>query len=323
MEDEFGSARGIAEKIIDNIEKVIIGKREAAELAVIALMGRGHLLIEDAPGVGKTVLARCLARSVSGTFRRIQFTPDMLPGDITGVSVYNQKTNDFEFRPGPIAGNFVLADEINRATPRVQSALLECMEEGQITVDGQTRRMPFPFHVIATQNPVEYEGTFPLPETQLDRFLMRIHLGYPSETEEIAIMENQQYRHPIEELSPVIDIPGFIRLQETVRKIYVDRLVKEYIAALTSATRTFPSVYLGASPRGSLALFRTAQARALLLGRDYALPDDVKALADSVLSHRLIIRKEAASRNGDGCPLITEIMAGVPVPGAMPLKSRN
>jgi MoxR-like ATPase len=318
MNDEIGSARSSAEKILSNVEKVIVGKREVAELAVIALMSQGHLLIEDAPGVGKTMLARSLARSINGTFRRIQFTPDMLPGDIIGVSIYNLKTNDFEFRPGPIMGQIVLADEINRATPKVQSALLECMEERQITVDGISYEVPSPFHIIATQNPLEYDGTFPLPETQLDRFLMRISMGYPSPADEVTIMDKQQYTHPIAELKEVTGVAEFAALQETVRKVYVDNLVKQYIAAIMAATRVHPDIYLGASPRGSLALYRAAQARALMLERGYVLPDDIKALAVAVLAHRLILRVPDRSRYQDTRKYVTEIIETIPVPGTVP-----
>jgi MoxR-like ATPase len=242
----------------------------------------------------------------------------MLPGDITGVSVYNQKTADFEFRPGPVIAQVVLADEINRATPKVQSALLECMEERQITVDGVTHKMAPPFHVLATQNPIEYEGTFPLPETQLDRFLLRISLGYPSAADEIVIIERQQYAHPIEQLDQVADVSDVLTLQETVKNIYVDDFVKQYIVSLVEATRHHPSIYLGASPRGSLALFRTTQARALMLGRDYALPDDVKALAEPVLAHRLILPTTAQSQDKTSRACIADILETVPVPGALP-----
>jgi len=316
MDDAIVKARNTAKTILDNVEQVIIGKREVIELAVIALISRGHLLIEDAPGVGKTMLARSLARSLDCTFKRIQFTPDMLPGDITGVSVYNQKTADFEFRAGPVMAQIVLADEINRATPKVQSALLECMEERQITVDGVTHKMPSPFHVLATQNPIEYEGTFPLPETQLDRFVMRISLGYPSASDEISIMENQQYTHPIEELRPVVTNADIQMLQTAVKDIYVDDLIKQYITSLVEATRNHPSIYLGASPRGSLALFRTAQARALLDGRDYVSPDDVKSLAEPVLAHRLIVSLADASRDNSSKAIVGELLETVPVPGA-------
>jgi len=302
------------------VEKVIVGKHTAVELAVIALISQGHLLIEDAPGVGKTMLAHSLAKSIDCTFKRIQFTPDMLPGDITGVSVYNQKTADFEFRPGPVIAQVVLADEINRATPKVQSALLECMAEKQITVDGVTHKMPSPFHVLATQNPIEYEGTFPLPETQLDRFLLRVNLGYPSTRDEIVIIERQQYMHPIERLGPVAEASDILMLQETVKKIYADDLIRQYIVSIVEATRHHPSIYLGASPRGSLALFRTAQARALMLRHDYVLPDDVKALAEPVLSHRLILPATSQSQDKTGRACIAEILETVPVPGALPAR---
>lgn len=318
MDNQAISARQTAEKIARNVEQVIVGKPEAVELAVVALISQGHLLIEDAPGVGKTMLSRSLAKSINCTFKRIQFTPDMLPGDITGVSVYNQKTSDFEFRPGPIMAQIVLADEINRATPRVQSALLECMEERQVTVDGVTHPMPAPFHVLATQNPIEYEGTFPLPETQLDRFLLRINLGYPTLADEVAIMEQQQFSHPIERLGPVTEAAGLLALQEAARKVYVDNLVKQYIASLVEATRRHPAVYLGSSPRGSLALFRTAQARALMQGRDFVLPDDVKVLAAPVLAHRLILHSQDGGRDHAAGPVIREILEKLPVPGALP-----
>jgi MoxR-like ATPase len=318
VDDGIETAQRLAEKIIQNVEKVMVGKTEAVRLAVIALISQGHLLIEDAPGVGKTMLARSLAKSINCSFKRIQFTPDMLPGDITGVSIYNQKIADFEFRPGPLTAQVVLADEINRATPKVQSALLEAMEERQVTVDGITRQMPTPFHVLATQNPLEYEGTFPLPETQLDRFMLRINIGYPSQTEEIAVIENQQYVHPIEQIDHVVEVADILTLQETVRRVYVDDLVKQYIVSLVEATRHHPSIYLGASPRGSLALFRTAQARALLNGRDYILPDDVKALAIPALAHRSLLSSAGQSQGDDGRAPITEILETVPVPGMLP-----
>ncbi len=320
MESKIGDvlvkARQTTKRILDNMGQVIIGKSEAIELAVIALISQGHLLIEDAPGVGKTMLARSLAKSLDCTFKRIQFTPDLLPSDITGVSIYNQKTGDFEFRPGPIQAQIVLADEINRATPKVQSALLECMDEKQITVDGITHRMPSPFHVLATQNPIEYEGTFPLPETQLDRFAMRIRLGYPSASEEVSIMTNQQYSHPIEDLKPVASDVDVEMLQTVVKDIYVDDLIKQYIASLVGATRNHSSIFLGASPRASLTLFRTAQARALIQGRDFVLPDDIKALAEPVLAHRMIIHVTDSSRDRNGQATIAELLETVPVPGA-------
>lgn len=314
MDDAVIETQNVTEKILDNVEKVIIGKREEIELALIALISSGHLLIEDAPGVGKTMLARSLARSLGCTFKRIQFTPDMLPGDITGVSVYNQKTDNFEFRPGPVVAQIVLADEINRATPKVQSALLECMEEKQITVDGVTHRMPSPFHVMATQNPIEYEGTFPLPETELDRFTLRLSLGYPSVSDVVTIITKQQYSHPIEQLEPVVDSDEFKKLQEAVKNIYVDDLIKQYIASLVEATHNHPLIYLGASPRASLALFRTAQARALLQERDYVWPDDIKFLAVPVIAHRLIVRLTDSSQDKSGRVIVEELLETVPVP---------
>jgi MoxR-like ATPase len=318
VDNSIIEAKQLAEKIIHNVEKVMVGKQAAVKLAVIALLSQGHLLIEDAPGVGKTMLARSLAKSINCTFKRIQFTPDMLPGDIIGVTVYNQKAGDFQFRPGPIDAQVVLADEINRATPKVQSALLEAMEEKQITVDGITHKMPQPFHVLATQNPIEYEGTFPLPEGQMDRFLLRINIGYPDAEEEIAIIEQQQFIHPIEQISPVLDTADVLRIQETVKKIFVDNLIKQYIVTLVEATRKHPSIYLGSSPRGSLALFRCGQARALLEGRDYVLPDDVKALAEPVLAHRSLLSSADQSQGKDSRIYIAEIVNTTPVPGAMP-----
>jgi MoxR-like ATPase len=317
MDQELITSRQVAQKIIDNVERVIVGKRKTVELAVIGLMSKGHLLIEDAPGVGKTMLARSLAKSIDCSFKRIQFTPDMLPSDITGVSVFNQKTTDFEFRPGPIMANIVLADEINRATPKVQSALLECMEEGQITIDGVAHDMPLPFHVLATQNPIEYEGTFPLPETQLDRFLLRVSLGYPSLSDEITIMEKQHYAHPIEKLGPVAHHTEVLKLENDVRQVFVDELVRQYIASLVLATRQHSGVRLGASPRGSLALFRTTQARALLQGRDYVLPDDVKYMAEPVLAHRLILHSKEQSEDRTGRSFISELLEKIPVPGTV------
>ena len=306
----------IAERIIANVERVIVGKTEELKLASIALLSQGHVLIEDVPGVGKTMLARSLARSTGCTFKRIQFTPDLLPSDVTGVSIYNQKTTDFEFRPGPIMAQMVLADEINRATPKTQSALLEAMEEHQVTVDGTTHRLPSPFLVLATQNPIEYEGTFPLPEAQLDRFLMRIHLGYPGLAEEVMIMDRQQTRHPVEDLEQVTDAPEILFLQNAVREVYVDALIKHYIATLADATRKHEAAYLGASPRGSLALYRTSQARALLAGRDFVTPDDVKALAYVTLAHRVIVSPSAKVKGIGAGDIVQECMNRVPVPGA-------
>ena len=318
MDDSINKARGLVERIISNVEQVMVGKREAIELAVITLISQGHLLIEDAPGIGKTMLARSLAKSINCSFKRIQFTPDMLPGDITGVSIYNQKLGDFEFRPGPIIAQVVLADEINRATPKVQSALLEAMEEKQISVDGVTHKMPSPFHVLATQNPIEYEGTFPLPEAQLDRFLLRINIGYPSPAEEISVLERQQYIHPIEKIDHVVDYSDILMLQDTVKKIYMDDTVKKYIISLVDATRHHSAIYLGASPRGTLALSRTSQARALLKGRNYVLPDDIKALAEPALAHRSLLSPTGQSMGKESGMIINEILETVPVPGAIP-----
>lgn len=304
-----------AEGVIQNIEKVIVGKRSTVELALVSLLCQGHLLIEDVPGVGKTMLARSIARSLGCSFSRIQFTPDMLPSDVTGVSIFNQVTREFEFRHGPVMAQVVLADEINRATPKTQAALLEAMEERQVTVDGVSRPLPRPFMVLATQNPIEYEGTFPLPEAQLDRFLMRIQLGYPDSEDEIRVLERQQYRHPVEELEQVVSVEDLIAMQEAVKEVYVAPAVKRYIVNLTRQTRDHNEVYLGASPRGSLALYRTSQALAALKGRDYALPDDVKALVVPTLAHRVILSPSARLRDLDAEQVVTEVMGSVPVPG--------
>lgn len=309
-------AQIIGQRLADNVEKVIVGKHDSVELTLIALLCRGHVLIEDVPGVGKTVLAKSIAKSIGCTFKRIQFTPDLLPSDVTGVSVYNQRTGEFEFRPGPVIGQIVLADEINRATPKTQSALLECMEESQITVDGVTRKMPDPFLVLATQNPIEYEGTFPLPEAQLDRFLMRVSLGYPAKNDEVEILGRQELVHPIDQIAQVCESHDLIRAQNAIREIYVDRLLREYIVSLVAATRVHTDVYLGASPRGSLALFRTGQARAAIQGRDFVTPDDIKALAVPTLGHRIIVTASGRIRNVSSAEVIDDILRSVPVPGA-------
>jgi MoxR-like ATPase len=306
----------IANKIAENVEKVIVGKHETVQLTVIALLCEGHLLIEDVPGTGKTMLAKSVAKSLGCSFRRIQFTPDMLPSDVTGVSVFNQKTREFEFRPGPVMAQIVLTDEINRATPKTQSALLEAMEERQLTVDGVTYPMEQPFLVLATQNPIEYEGTFPLPEAQLDRFMLRVNIGYPGDQEEITMLDRQQHSHPIEHLEQVVSAEELIDAQRSIRDVYIDDLVKEYIVRLVKTTRKHPDVYLGASPRGSIALYRTGQARAAILGRDYVLPDDVKALSMVTLAHRLIISPSARIKNVDPRAVIQEIIDSTPVPGA-------
>lgn len=290
----------VAKRLLDNIQRVIVGKEDATRLAIIALFADGHLLIEDVPGVAKTMLARCVARSIGASFRRIQCTPDLLPTDITGLSVFNQKTGEFEFNPGPVMSNIVLTEEINRAPPRTQSALLEAMAEGQVTVDGVTRRLARPFCVIATQNPIEYEGTFPLPEAQLDRFVLRMTIGYPSAESESEILLRLQLSHPVEEIQQVVTTDELLGAQRRVRETFVHQKVRDYIVRLVQATRSHPDVALGASPRGSLALLRCAQAQAACEGLDFVLPDHVKALLEPTVAHRLILTPEArlAGRGG-------------------------
>ncbi len=304
------------ERVAANVEQVIVGKRKAVELVLIALLCKGHVLLEDVPGTGKTTLAKTIARSIGCTFKRIQFTPDLLPSDVTGISIFNQQSREFEFRPGPVVAQIVLADEINRATPKTQSSLLEAMEERQITVDGTTYALPKPFIVLATQNPIEYEGTFPLPEAQLDRFLLRVNLGYPEKMDEIAILRRQRQSHPLDAVEQIIGADRLLELQEQIKEIYVDELIEEYIVGLSTATRHHEDVYLGASARGSLALYRTAQAQAALSGRDYVIPDDVKLLATPVLGHRLIISPAARIRNVTAQVVMNDILNAVPVPGA-------
>jgi MoxR-like ATPase len=308
--------QAIANRLIENVEKVIVGKRSAVQLTALGLLCQGHILIEDVPGVGKTALAKSLARSVGCLFQRIQFTPDMLPTDITGVSVFNQKTGEFEFRPGPIHAQIVLADEINRATPKTQSALLEAMEERQVTVDGNSYQLQPPFMVLATQNPIEYEGTFPLPEAQLDRFMLRIRLGYPTKAEEVDILDRQQFAHPITTLEQVMGVEELLAAQETIKNIYIDPQIKEYIVEVTRQTRIHPEVYLGASTRGALAIYRLCQARAAVEGRDYVLPDDVKALAEPALAHRVIVGPAARIKDVDATAIVQDILGKVAVPGA-------
>ncbi len=307
---------GVADRVVQNVERVIVGKHAEVELALIALLSKGHVLIEDVPGVGKTVLAKSLARSLGCSFKRIQFTPDLLPSDVTGVSIYNQKSGEFEYRAGPIAANVVLADEINRATPKTQSALLEAMEERQVTVDGITHPMSEPFIVMATENPIEYEGTFPLPEAQLDRFLMRLALGYPARGDEVSILQHQQRRHPLEDIDQVVDVAELVAAQQAIREVYADPLVSEYIVNVTAATRENEDVYLGASPRGSLGLYRASQARAAMHGREYVTPDDVKALASVVLAHRVIVNTGARMRQVTPESVVSDALERVPVPGS-------
>ena len=302
-----------AERVVANVERVIVGKHAEVRMALVALLCEGHILIEDVPGVGKTMLAKALSRSLGCSFRRIQFTPDLLPSDVTGLSIFNQKSQEFEFRPGPIHAQIVLADEINRATPKTQSALLECMEERQATVDGITYEMPDPFLVIATQNPIEYEGTFALPEAQLDRFMLRIQLGYPLPNEEVRILDEHKTSKPIDDLGEVVTADELQTMQGQVRDIYVDAQVSEYIVRLVTATRNHPDIYLGASPRGSLGLYRAGQAYAALMGRDYVIPDDIKALAIPALAHRTIVKTAATVRDVDSTLIIRELLDSVPV----------
>jgi MoxR-like ATPase len=308
--------QSVAERIIENVAQVIIGKRNEIRLTVLGLICQGHILIEDVPGVGKTMMARALARSIGASFSRIQFTPDMLPSDVTGVSVFNQQSREFEFRPGPIMSQIVLTDEINRATPKTQAALLEAMEERQVTVDGTTYPLDEPFLVIATQNPIEYEGTFPLPEAQLDRFLLRIRLGYPTPQEEIAMLDSQQYQHPLLTLRQVVGVDELVNAQQTVRNVYLNQDIKNYIISLVTMSRQHPDVYLGASPRGTLALYRSTQARAAVAGRDYVIPDDVKALAEVTLAHRIIVGPNARIKDISASSIVHNILTSVPIPGA-------
>jgi MoxR-like ATPase len=303
------------EKLVNNLEKVIVGKRTAIELIVTGLLAQGHVLIEDVPGVGKTVLARSLAKSLGCSFNRLQFTPDMLPSDVTGVSIFNQNSKEFEFRPGPIFAQVVLVDEINRATPKTQAALLEAMEERQVTVDGKTHILPRPFMVLATQNPIEYEGTFPLPEAQLDRFLLRLRMGYPSASDEVDILGRQQFQHPVDSLTSVIEVPQLMEAIEAVRHVYVSLPVKEYAVTLVNRTRQHEEVYLGASPRGSLGLFRAGQTLAGLAGRAFVLPDDIKKAAIPVLAHRVIVGPAARLRELTAERIVQEIVDSLPIPG--------
>ena len=304
------------QQVINNVEKVIVGKAESVAFSLIAVICNGHVLIEDVPGVGKTVLTKAIARSIGCSFKRIQFTPDLLPSDVTGVSIFNQKTGNFEFRAGPIMSQIVLADEINRATPKTQSALLEAMEETQITIDGVTYRLPEPFMVMATQNPIEYEGTFPLPEAQLDRFMMNIKLGYPKVSDEMNILDTHQYHHPLDDLEQIMIAEELVLIQRQIRSIHVDPSIREYIVAIANATRNHNNIYLGSSPRGSLALYRASQALAAIRGRGYVIPDDVKLLTKPTLAHRLIVTPAARVRAITSTAVLEEILQSVPVPGA-------
>lgn len=308
--------QNVAERLINNVSQVIIGKRQEIRMMVLGLLCQGHILLEDVPGVGKTSMAKALAKSIGASFSRIQFTPDMLPSDVTGVSIYNPSTQDFEFRPGPIMAQIVLTDEINRATPKTQAALLETMEERQVTVDGVTYPMEEPFLVIATQNPIEYEGTFPLPEAQLDRFMIRVHLGYPSPQDEMIMLDSQQYEHPLNDLRQVVSASELLQAQEAVRGVYLNDDVKAYIINLVTATRRHPDIYLGSSPRGGLALYRLSQANAATQDRDYVLPDDVKVLAEAALAHRIILGPTARIKDVSTGSIVQYILDTTPVPGA-------
>jgi MoxR-like ATPase len=306
--------QGAANTVLENVGRVLVGKDEVAELVLVALLCEGHVLLEDVPGIGKTTLAKSVARSLGCTFSRIQFTPDLLPSDVTGISYFNQKAQEFEFRPGPVMAQVVLADEINRATPRTQSALLEAMQERQVTVDGVTYPLPRPFLVIATQNPIELEGTFPLPEAQTDRFLMQVKLGYPGEEEENAILVRFETEDPLDSLEPVVSADGLREMQAAVRHIRVEESVRQYLVKVVRATREHPAVDLGVSPRGTMALYRTCQALAATQGRRFVMPDDVKRLAPSVLTHRIHINPQTRLRGRTPSQVVAEIVDEVPVP---------
>ncbi len=303
-----------ARAVVESVEKAIVGKRGTVEEALAALLADGHLLIEDIPGVGKTTLAKALARSLGCEFRRIQFTPDLLPSDVSGTSIFNQKVSEFEFRAGPIFANVVLADEINRATPKTQSALLECMEERQVTVDGTTYPLPSPFFVIATQNNIELSGTYPLPEAQLDRFIARISMGYPGRDDELRIMNSQVHGRPVDSITPVMSAAEVTELQRAVRDVRVDGSLLQYIVEIVDATRHLPTVALGASPRGSLGLMYLSQARAMLAGRSYVTPDDIKACAVDALAHRIIVKPEYRVKGTQGRHCIEDVLGRIPVP---------
>jgi MoxR-like ATPase len=312
------SVQELSARVVANVERVVVGKRREVELVLVALLCRGHVLIEDVPGVGKTVLAKAVSRTIGASFKRIQFTPDLLPSDVTGVSIFSPQTSRFEFRPGPLFAQMVLADEINRATPKTQSALLEAMEEAQVTVDGVTHLLPDPFVVLATENPIDYEGTFPLPEAQLDRFLLRLSMGYPGRAGEIEMLDRQHRAHPLDSLQQSVPVSELISAQLGIKDVRVDPAIAEYIVSIVDATRRHEDVQLGASPRGSLALYNTTRAFAAIHGRPFVVPDDVKALAECTLAHRVIVTPSARIRNVDSRMVIHDIVRTVPVPGGRP-----
>ncbi|TMW71088.1 AAA family ATPase [Alteribacter natronophilus] len=312
--EESAVTQPFVDKIINNVEKVVVGKREEIELSLIAMLSGGHVLLEDVPGVGKTMMVRAIAKSLGADFKRIQFTPDLLPSDVTGVSVYNQQTMDFVFRKGPIMSNVVLADEINRTSPKTQAALLEALEEGSVTTDGETRELNKPFFVMATQNPIEYGGTYPLPEAQLDRFLFKFKIGYPTRHEELEVLNRVEKRHPIEDLEEVLTLEELLGMQKDVLDVYVDETVKTYIISLVNNTRKHHAVYLGASPRASIALMKAGQAYAYMQGRDYVVPDDIKYLAPYALSHRVLLSSDAKLSNLTNDRVVKDIVAQVTVP---------
>jgi MoxR-like ATPase len=310
----FDQPHAIIERIIHNVEKVIVGKRETIEKAIIAMLCGGHVLLEDVPGVGKTMLVRTIARTIGCEFKRIQCTPDLLPSDVTGISMYNPATGAFEFRPGPIMSSIVLADELNRTSPKTQAAMLEAMEEGRITIDGIGYELPKPFLLLATQNPVDYEGTFTLPEAQLDRFMMKLKLGYPEAAHEVQMLDRLQERTPIDSLKPVIVQDEFVQLQKEIRYIHVDESLKEFIVSLSWLTRRHADLYLGASPRASYALLRAAQAKAYVQGRSYCVPDDIKELAVPVLSHRILLTSEARMLGKRSESIVADLLQAMAVP---------
>ncbi|MFO7154075.1 MAG: MoxR family ATPase [Caldicoprobacter oshimai] len=310
----FAHIYDLAKRVKSNIQRVIVGKEDIIDLLLVALISSGHVLLEDVPGMGKTLLAKCLAKSLDCTFKRVQFTPDLLPSDLSGINYFNQKIGEFEFRPGPIFTNILLADEINRATPRTQSSLLECMEERQVTIDGETMKLQQPFMVIATQNPIEIQGTFPLPEAQLDRFLLKVQMGYPSTSEGIEILKRFKERNPFDEISPVVSREEIIAAQRDYVNVFVSDDILRYIVNIVEMTRKHNDVHLGVSPRGSQALLRASQVYAILQGRDYVIPDDVKAMAKPVLRHRMILRNVMAAKGGQQDEIIDQILRQVPVP---------